>query len=291
MGVVFRHTWWRGFCALEDPCLFGIGGDEDTMFLQDQPGIVTTNLAHGDFLDDRVSVTTTAEKHFDIVFNSTFDDMPRKRHDLMLSLLQHPYLIRSTALFLGRGKEENIARFKNRVKRIGLENRVSVRANLLRKDIPRQLAECKTGVMLSLYENACRSIYEFFRSDLPCVISSSMAGINLEIINRQTGMAVPDQKLPEAIAHVIRNRNRYTPRKWFLACSGSHHSARKLNDRLKTLFQQQGYAWSEDIVPLLSSGASRYADAGYPANFRSELEALLACFVKRKHLPVNLSVD
>jgi len=291
MGIIFRHTWWRTFSTLEDPCLFGVGSQEDVGFLRSQPGTLTTNLAHGDFLDHTVKVDFPAEKHFDLVFNSTFDDMPRKRHELMLTLLRHPCLSHTTALFLGRGKEANINLFKHRIHQERLEERVTLRANLPREDIPKQLAFCKTGVNLSLYENGCRSIYEFFRSDLPCVISSSMAGMNLEIFNPRTGLAVPDRDLPEAIARVIRSRDQFAPRKWFLDHSGSFHSTKKLNDQLKRLFQNLGYRWSDNIVPLLSSGASRYANASHMAQFRRELEQLLEYFQKRTHLPISLSID
>ena len=32
MGIVFRHAWWRHYSMLADPCLFGIGSEEDGSF-------------------------------------------------------------------------------------------------------------------------------------------------------------------------------------------------------------------------------------------------------------------
>ena len=291
MGVVCRHGWWRAFTGHKDPSLFGVGAREDAVFLHTQAGVVTTELAHGDFLDHRVEVPRATVKDFDLVFNATFDDMPRKRHIMMLSLLNHPSLNRKTALFLGRGTRENIEAFRKRALQEGLEKRVKIVANIPREDVPGYLAKCGVGVGLSLYESACRSIYEFFRSDLPCVISSSMAGMNLDIFTPQTGMAAPDQDLAQAIAAVIRNRHRFSPRKWFLNHSGSENASKTLNERLKTLFHRRGYTWREDIIPLTSSGASRYADPAHLEYFRPELERLARCFCKRPHLPVDGEVD
>jgi hypothetical protein len=277
MGIIFRHAWWRHYSMLADRCLFGIGSEEDGSFLRDQVHVAAIPLAHGDYLDDRLSVTFRRKKVYDIVFNATFDDIPRKRHEFMLTLLQHPLLQSRKALFLGRGQTENVERFQNRVRLMGLSNRVDVSANVPRSEVPRQLARCKMGVHLSLYENGCRSIYEYFRSDLPCVISSSMAGMNFGIFNSQTGMAVADQDFPRAIATVLDHMEDFQPRHWFLSHSGSSNSSRQLNEFCKGFFQSWGYDWQEDIVALQSSGASRYATRAEYEGFRCEFQWILNC--------------
>lgn len=290
MGVVFRHSWWRHFAGLEEPCLFGVGGEEDRAFLDSQTGITTTQLAHGDFLIDRPLASQTDNRDFDLVFNATFDDMARKRHDLMLQLLRSDPLKDFRALFLGRGQEHHVAEFVESVRRARLEQRVTVRSNLFREQIPDLLARCRVGVHLSLYENACRSIYEFFRADIPCVISSSMAGMNLDIFNPQTGLAVQDRELASAIAHVLQHRDSYCPRKWFSNHSGSNHSSRQLNELLRGLFFEWGLQWTEDIVPLASSGASRYVKASELERFQKEFQFILDCFLFSGTFPVGLTL-
>lgn len=291
MGIVYRHTWWRYFSNLEDPCLFGVGSEEDALFLGGQPGIITTDLAHGDFLDHTADVNLTSKAAYDIVFNATFDDMPRKRHTLMLELLRHPLLSSKNALFLGRGNKKNIDAFKQQIAENHLTERVTVLSNLRRSEIPDQLARCRIGVHLSLYENACRGIYEFFRSDRACVISSSMGGMNQNIFHDRTGMAVPDSKLPETISRVLQHAGEFSPRAWFLNHSGSDNSTRKLNQCLKILFERQGYEWKEDIVPLTSSGASRYLHLSDYMKFRPEFEWILSCFERHIHLPISLTIE
>jgi hypothetical protein len=291
-GVLFRHTWLRPLAGLEDPTLFGLNGEEDASFLRSQPGILTTSLAHADFLEDVTSLDFDKEKRFDIVFNSTFDDMPRKRHAVMLDLLQHPLLRRRTALFIGTGDPGNVDAFKQQVQATGLSKRVTVRSNLLRRNVPVHLAQCKIGVQISLHENGCRSIYEFFRSDLPCVISTSMAGVNSAIINSRTGIAAPDRDLARAISQALEKRQKFEPRHWFLTHSGSANSSRMLNEQLKDIFLECGYSWQEDIVPLGSSGANRYTDVTHYERFRPQFEELLRIFFQHHaHLPIPLGVD
>ncbi|MGD8446359.1 MAG: glycosyltransferase [Desulfobacterales bacterium] len=290
-GVLFRHAWLRPFAGLDDPTLFGLNGGEDAAFLRSQPGILTTSLAHADFLEDDASLDFDKKKRFDIVFNSTFDDMPRKRHAVMLELLQHPLLRRTLALFIGTGDPSNVHAFRQQVQAAGLSKRVTVRDNLLRRNVPGHLAQCKIGVQISLHENGCRSIYEFLRSDLPCVISTSMAGVNPAIINSRTGIAAPDRDLARAIAQALEKRQKFRPRNWFLTHSGSANSSRMLNDQLKDIFFKRGYSWGEDIVPLGSSGANRYTDDTHYDRFRPQFEELLKIFQNHVHLPIPVGVD
>ncbi|MCK5418146.1 MAG: hypothetical protein KAI93_06560, partial [Desulfobacterales bacterium] len=149
----------------------------------------------------------------------------------------------------------------------------------------------KIGVQISLHENGCRSIYEFLRSNLPCVISTSMAGVNPAIINAQTGIAAADRGLARAISKALEQREKFAPRDWFLTHSGSLNSSRMLNDQLKAIFLERGYLWREDIVPLASSGANRYADNLHYARFRPEFEELLKIFQQESYLPMPLDVD
>ena len=290
-GVLFRHAWLRPFSTLADPTLFGLNCEEDAAFLRSQPGILTTSLAHADFLEDDNILDFEKEKRFDLIFNATFDDMPRKRHAYMLELLQHPLLSRTTALFIGRGDRRNVDAFKRQIQAAGLSSRVTVKDNLLRQDVPGHLAQCKIGVQISLHENGCRSIYEFLRSNLACVISTSMAGVNPAIINSQTGIAAPDRDLARAISKALQEREKFTARNWFLSHSGSTHSSRMLNDQLKAIFLERGYLWQEDIVPLGSSGASRYVVNLHYERFRPDFKELLKIFQEQTRLPIPLAVD
>jgi hypothetical protein len=290
-GVLFRHAWLRPFSTLADPTLFGLNGEEDAAFLRSQTGILTTPLAHADFLEDDSTLNFESEKQFDLVFNATFDDMPRKRHAELLKLLQHPLLSETGALCIGRGSPRNVDDFKLQIQAAGLSSRVTVRDNLLRQEVPAQLAQCRIGVQISLHENGCRSIYEFLRSNLPCVISTSMAGVNPAIINAQTGIAAPDRDLARAISTALQQRARFRPRNWFLTHSGSTNSSRMLNEQLKAVFLERGYLWQEDIVPLGSSGASRYVDHSHYERFRPEFEELLTMFHHQTCLPIPLAVD
>jgi hypothetical protein len=294
MGIVFRHAWWRYFSQLDDPCIMGVGSQEDISFLATQPGVMAIQLAHGDYMEENdwpKGAPADGQKRYDIVFNATYDDIPRKRHGLMLQLLQHRDLRNRTALFLGRGQPSNVEELQRQVAEVGLEPRVTVRSNLRRADVPAQLAQCKIGVHLSLYENGCRGIYEFIRSDLPCVIPSSMGGMNLALFNRRTGLAVPEKDLAQAISFTLENRAQFHPRQWFLNHSGSTNSSRKLNNILKEYFAKRGYEWHQDIVPLASSGASRYVESSHYRQFRSEYEWLLGLFQSENNQRLTFSIE
>jgi hypothetical protein len=290
-GVLFRHTWLRAFSGLPDPCLFGLGGEGDAAFLGSQPNILTTHLSHGDFLEATETPEPDHPKTWDVIFNGTFDEMERKRHELFLWALGQPALAGATALVLGRGDDDNVAEFKRLTAGAGLSDRVTVKANLRRDEVYDLLPRCRVGVHLALYENGCRATYEYFRADVPCIASSCMGGMNPAIFNPLTGKSVPDQDLPEAIAEVLDNLGDYRPREWFLSHSGSHHSSRELNRRFRTIFADLGYEWTEDIVPLGSSGATRYVEKAHYERFRPQFQDLLKPFLSRPHLPVASFID
>jgi glycosyltransferase involved in cell wall biosynthesis len=290
-GVLYRQTWCRVFSEIAEPCLWGLGGAEDAGFMSSQPGTLTTPLAHGDFLAPDETVYTGRPKSHDIVFNGTFDDMPRKRHFFLLELLAQRLLEKKTVLIIGRGETANVAKFKRHVRDLGLENRVTVRANLFRQDVPLHLANCRMGLHLALHENGCRNIYEFFRSDLPCVISTCTAGVNLDLFTPETGIAAADQDLPEAVSRVLENPGAFSPRSWFLRHSGSRNTTKTLNKTFKNIFKDLGYVWTEDIVPLGSSGASRYLPPSDYQSFRKEFELLFEIFRQWGKSPVRLTLD
>jgi len=291
MGVVYRHTWWRIFTELSDPCIFGLGGEEDRHFVASQANTRVISLAHGDYLPDVTPVEQESAKDIDIVFNATFDDMERKRHVLMLELLQDQRLVTKNALFIGRGEQGLVEEFKKTVNRLGLTKRVIVLANIRRQDIPRQLARCRLGVHLSLYENSCRCIYEYFRADIPCILSQATAGMDTNIFNQQTGKICQDDLLAEVIAQTLSRTSSYSPRTWYLKHSGSENSSQKLNDYLKNFFAENGYLWREDIIPLDSSGASRYMKKEHYRRFLPEFHRLLSWLQTSTTAPIRFTVD
>ena len=51
------------------------------------------------------------------------------------------------------------------------------------------------------------------------------------------------------------------------------------------------YEWTDDIIPLGSSGANRYMDVSHYERFRPELEALLKFFTQWPHIPIRFSIE
>ena len=287
-GVFFRHTWLRFLTILDDPCLIGTASNEDRAYINSQAGILTTHLAHSDFMEEDDETDGLGhQKRFDIVFNGTYDEMDRKRHMIMLSFLRHQLLQDKTALFVGRGDSYNIERFKQQVQEDHMGHRITVMANLSINEVPKYLAQCRVGVHLALHENGPRCIHELFRSDIPCVISACTAGVNFEYFNSQTGVVAKDKDLPLAIYQVLQARHEYAPRKWFIEQSGSLNSTRILNRRFQDIFQTRGYDWTEDIVPLGSGGSNRYVESSDHDYFKPEFEHLFEILnQKRLLLPI-----
>ncbi|MDY0220493.1 MAG: glycosyltransferase [Desulfobacterium sp.] len=285
-GITFRHTWLRVYSRLEDPVLFGLSSHEDRAFVLGQPNVASTRLAHGDYLNAVKEVPLNRNKSFDIVFNNTFDERDRKRHGLMLDLMNHPWLKNIRVLFMGRGTAENVDDFQLQINKRGLDSRATILVNIPRGKVPGYLAQCRIGVHLALMENGCRAVYEYLRSNLPCVMSTCTAGMDSLMIEPRTGMLAMDRDLPGAIVKTLERVHEFTPRTWFLENSGSVNATRQLNLELKELFLSRGYEWQEDIVPLVSSGVGRYADPRDLKRFHGEFKRLTAVFASHPKLPI-----
>jgi hypothetical protein len=111
------------------------------------------------------------------------------------------------------------------------------------------------------------------------------------IFNSQTGHVGDDDRLPEIIAHVLDNLSSYSPREWFVNNSGSIHSSRKLNSHLADFFTGNGYNWQNDIVPLDSSGATRYLKNDDYRRFLPEFNQLLAWLKPSIPASIELAAD
>ncbi len=287
-GIHMRFAWLRHFANLENPTLIGAAAREDRLFLNTQPGIRTTHLCHGDYVDPDANSETSIFKSYDLVFNGTFNDMPLKRHELFLKLLNTTGLKHVSALVLGRGTPDNVDRFRKMVQQYNLEARVETVANLKRSQVPGYLRKSKVGVHLCLHENGCRSIAEFICTGLPCVVSALTSGVSEGMINGQTGVAVPDADLAMAIKDVLTNYRSYAPRDWFLSHSGSYRKSEELNQVLKELYAELGATWRTDIVPIGSSGVNRYAHKKHLKRFMPEFEKIYRWFRKMPALSVPI---
>lgn len=287
-GIVFRHTWLRVFSRLCQPTLFGMGSQEDRSFLNTQPNIRTTHLAHGEFLPSTPFYIPANPPRYDFAFNGTFDGRPGKRHSLMLDLMQHPLLHNRTTLFLGRGSQQSVMAFQQEIESKGLTSRATVVDNIKRTEVPAYLAQCRVGVHLSLYENVCRAVFEFWRAGLPCVTSTAMAGTRWDRFNTATGLVVPDRDLPVALLRAVQHRGRFSPRRWLTRTTGSDHATRQLNEILKAQFLSLGYPWSENIFQLSSSGANRYAQNGDYEQCQPDYRRLVETF--QTFLPRDLEL-
>lgn len=288
-GVLARHAWLRNFCELERPVLFGLSGAEDRNFVATQPGLAATALCHGDFLEDE-PVPPRETPTFDLVFNATFDDMPRKRHDFFLTLMGDSRLQHVRALCVGRGDMDRVGEFEEKVRERGLAERIMVRANLPRREIPELLARCRAGIQVSLHENGPRAIYEFLRSDVPVVLSSCTAGVDFNTFQPPAGRVVPEAELVDAIQEVLEKPDRFRPAETFRKRTGSEKASEMLNRELRKLSESRSLKWSRDIVPLGSSGASRYVRDEDLERFRPDFESLLALF-REKGMPLRLRLE
>lgn len=128
----------------------------------------------------------------------------------------------------------------------------------IKKNIPaREVADCleksKAFLLLSEKEGSNRAIVEALFSDVPAILYENFIGGARGKINEQTGVLSSFEALHEKIDYMLDNYQKFTPRAWALAQTGSKNATRKLNSLLKSIAESKGEPWTVDIVEKVNN--------------------------------------
>lgn len=155
-----------------------------------------------------------------------------------------------------------------------LRAEATIYENIPHAEVARIVADSSVSLLLSQREGASRAIYESMFCNTPIIVYRHQCGVNLDHVNRQTGLLADDHELADAIKTVLDNADKFDPRGWALANAGYHNATNKINQALAEMASNRGYPWTRDIVAKKNAPNLRYAEAGRYQEFEREYDRL-----------------
>lgn len=217
--------------------------------------LIPIGLGSSDWIDSELFAPRQARaaKEYDLVMVANW--AKHKNHRKLFKALQR-VTHRPISLLLigvdwgGRTDKDIVAEMKEyALSHVNLE---------IKKNIPaREVADClersKAFVLLSEKEGSNRAIVEALFSDVPAILYEQFIGGARGKINEQTGVLSSFEALHEKIDYMLDNYQKFTPRAWALAQTGSKNATRKLNSLLKSIAESKGEPWTVDIVEKVNN--------------------------------------
>jgi glycosyltransferase involved in cell wall biosynthesis len=157
---------------------------------------------------------------------------------------------------------------------------VDVIENLPAGEVARHVSQAKAFVFLSRKEGDNKALVEAMFADVPAVVYAHTVGGASSRINPHTGVFAADDELCERIFEVIDHGERFAPRKWALAHTGSTVATRVLDQAIATAARNRGDLYTSGIVEKTNAPNLAYKDPRCRARFQADYDFVLSC---RRH--------
>ncbi len=135
---------------------------------------------------------------------------------------------------------------------------VELKTNIPAREVAKGLGQSKAFVLLSEKEGSNRAIVEALFADTPVILYENFVGGAKGKVNAQTGILSSFEGLGTAIDDMLDRHDRFTPRAWALAETGSRNATAKLNAMLKAIAESRGETWTVGIVEKVNNPNFNY---------------------------------
>ncbi len=244
-----------------------------------QTNLVPVRVGAGEWSDPSVfrPRASAQEAAYDAVMVAAWD--PLKRHEVLFRAAERFKREHGRALrlaLIGYDLNWNREAIERLLRQYDLEDDCAIFENISHAEVARIVADSNVSLLLSHREGANRAIYESMFCGTPVIVYRHQCGVNLDHVNAATGLLADEDKLSEAINHVVNHRDDFDPRGWALRNAGYLNATQKINDALKERAQKQGLPWTRDIAAKKSAPNLRYAQPGLYQELAAEYEKLEA---------------
>ena len=135
---------------------------------------------------------------------------------------------------------------------------VELKTNIPAREVATCLGQSKAFLLLSEKEGSNRAIVEALFANTPAILYENFVGGAKGKVNSQTGVLSSFEGLAEAIDNMLDHHDRFTPRAWAVANTGSRNATAKLNAMLKSVAESRGETWNLSIVEKVNNPNFNY---------------------------------
>jgi glycosyltransferase involved in cell wall biosynthesis len=139
--------------------------------------------------------------------------------------------------------------------------RIETKQSLPSHEVAAHLRRSKAFVLVSEKEGSNKAIVEALFCNVPAIVYDGFVGGARNKITPQTGLLTSFDELGSTIDRMLETHERFTPRAWALAHTGSRNATARLNAHLKALALSRGEPWTVDIVEKINNPNLAYRDA------------------------------
>lgn len=139
------------------------------------------------------------------------------------------------------------------------------------------VSRCRAFVFLSRKEGDNKALVEAMFADVPAIVYARTVGGARSRINPSTGVLAEDGQLADVILDVLDHPDRFAPRAWAVAHTGSANTTRALDTAIRVELQARGQPWSGAIVEKTNSPNLTYKHAADRVRFEADYRFILQC--------------
>lgn len=139
------------------------------------------------------------------------------------------------------------------------------------------VSQARAFVFLSRKEGDNKALVEAMFADVPAVVYRHTIGGARSRINGRTGVLADDDQLAARIVEVLDHADRFAPREWATAHTGSANSTRVLDETIRRTMAAVGQTWSGSIVEKTNSPNLAYKNPSDRVRFQADYQFILQC--------------
>jgi glycosyltransferase involved in cell wall biosynthesis len=243
--------------------------------------LVPTRVGSGQWVDPSVFTPKPADEplQWDVAMVASWD--PLKRHavlfDALADLRRRGRDLKT--ILVGIPAAWTRERVEALVRERGLEDLVTFRERIPHAEVARIVARSGVSVLLSKQEGSNRAVYESFFVGTPAVVYAQHRGIDLDHVNRQTGLLAEDADLADALLRVLESRADFDPAGYAHANLGFANATRTLNAALRECAERAGRRWVRDIAAKRNAPNLFYAAPGAWRTFEADYDGLASALL------------
>lgn len=144
------------------------------------------------------------------------------------------------------------------------------------QEVKKLYHRAKCSLLLTFKEGQNKAVMESMFCGTPVILLENHIGGAQNYINEQTGVFANESNLHEKIEFMMAHYQEFNPREFVFKHTGSQVSTKILNERISSVFLNQGKPWSSNIVEKQNCPFLAYSNLNDKEKFRKDFEFLLS---------------
>ncbi len=284
---------WSGLCDREVMCVAGRGfpvfvqtnEPRDIAFLDRLDlDTIPVPIAANWWVDTRVFRPLTGiTQDADLFMNSAWSGF--KRHAEVFDALARLRArgVKLRALLVGYAGDMTRADVEASARQHGVFDQLEIFEKLRPHQVNEVMNRAKVNLIWSRREGSNRAIIEGFAAGVPGVLREGFNfGHKYPYINSQTGTYASQSTLPDTLLRMIREREKFEPRKWMVDNMSPQIATREIDEHIAAYAARHGEPWTRG--ELAQKVTSLHSMAYWDESERTRFDADYA-FLRARRIP------